>query len=94
MPWYSNDDHYPAFPIDHVFYDEALHQGKLKGGGIGSLLRQKYFGSLVIDANNELLVDALACGYVRENPTRSVPQAFQSWQNADFIVLLRTDPAH
>jgi hypothetical protein len=91
MPWYSTDDHHPAFSIDHVFYDEAQRQGKLKDGGIAFLVRQRYFGSLVIDADNQLLADALACGYVREGPPRSVPQAFQSWNDSSFIILLRPE---
>jgi hypothetical protein len=91
MPWHSTDDHYPAFAIDHVFYDEAKRQGKLKDGGIGSLVRQKYFGSLVIDADNQLLSEALSCGYIREGSVRSVPQAFQSWNEANFVILLRPE---
>ena len=89
LPWHSTGGLYPAFPIDHVFYDEAQRQGKLAEGGIVSLVRRGYFGSLVIDANDPLLPDALAAGYVRVGTDWSVPQAFQSVEKTDFVILER-----
>lgn len=49
----------------------------------------KRCGSLIIEADNSLLSDALACGYVRTLEVTSVPQAVQSWRNADFIVVVK-----
>jgi hypothetical protein len=49
QPWISSSDRYPAVVLDVSWYDIADRRHLLHGEGIASLIRKKFFASLVLD---------------------------------------------
>ena len=62
LPWYSTGGRYPAFVIDHVFYDQAAALG-LVGRGLEGLLADRYFASALVQNASPCYVVALHAGY-------------------------------
>jgi hypothetical protein len=75
LPWVSTGDTYPAFVILWDVYDAARSKGLIKAG-VGELIGQRHFGSLLVGEGDGLFKDALQAGYRRPSPP-SCP----GWQN-------------
>lgn len=67
LPWNASDGQYPAFLIDQFIYFPSVDAGRLRGPGYGALIRERYFGSLILPEASRFRDEALAGGY-REMP--------------------------
>jgi hypothetical protein len=63
LPWYSNQGRYPAILTDFLWYPCAESHGLLAGGGIQTLVKNRYFGALLLQAGDKLLQTARDAGY-------------------------------
>ncbi len=77
MPWYSTDNQYPAITLDHVFYDEAMAKGVISGG-VPSLIKKHWFGTLYLAPGSGLYQEAMAAHY----QNLSIPAADTSYLDA------------
>lgn len=62
LPWFATGNRYPALVLDHVFFDAARPKG-LVGEGVEGLIRDHYFGALVLPASSYLVPPAVSAGY-------------------------------
>lgn len=76
MPWFANDNRYPAFPLDPEFVGDAWEKHRIEDGGFPGLIRQRRFAALLLrpGLDGALMAVARNVGYV-EAP---VPQEFSS----------------
>jgi hypothetical protein len=63
LPWFANDNAYPAFPTDFQFEEDAVAGGLIPRPGIEELIQRKYFASLLIMPGSVPRRFALHYGY-------------------------------
>ena len=48
LPWFANDNRYPAFPYDYEFEADASRRGVLAGDGFSELFRARRFATVLL----------------------------------------------
>jgi hypothetical protein len=84
MPWYANDNHYPAIIFDPIFHGRAAALGLLEGGGVESLVRKRYFATLLLAADDKLIRVSMESGYA-EVPIPEDRRFFRSCESSEMI---------
>jgi hypothetical protein len=62
LPWHSSAGRYPAVMIDTLFYEELRRRGHVETG-VDGLIRQRYFGAIVLPDESEYVPIAVRAGY-------------------------------
>jgi hypothetical protein len=62
LPWHSSAGRYPAVMIDTLYYEELRRQGQVETG-VDGLIRQHYFGAIVLPDESKYVPIAIHAGY-------------------------------
>jgi len=62
LPWHSSAGRYPAVTIDTLYYEELRRQGQVETG-VDGLIRQHYFGAIVLPDESKYVPIAIHAGY-------------------------------
>lgn len=66
LPWHSTNGRYPALIIDSLWHARAARNGRLGAGGLGQLLRDHTYKTLLLERGDPLVDSAVASGYVSQ----------------------------
>jgi hypothetical protein len=88
LPWHSTDGRHPASVLDPVYYNQAKQDGVLAGDGVVGQIHRQEFRSLWLPVNHELVQEARQAGYRETEIRSSVPDAFNTRLQSDYVLLL------
>lgn len=63
LPWFATDNRYPAFPLDSLYYDKAVHKGLIEEGGMAGLIAKRCFAIILLPKADEWVKVAINAGY-------------------------------
>ena len=67
LPWIVNEERYPAFPLDDIYYVEAKTKGIVEEGGFEDLIKRGCFGTLLLPESNSWVPIAVDAQYIEES---------------------------